>query len=43
MVDNANVVSTLERVADLLEIRGENSFKVRAHRVAAARAEGRPV
>ncbi|MBV8528582.1 MAG: hypothetical protein JOZ75_09725 [Candidatus Dormibacteraeota bacterium] len=39
MVDNADVVHTLGRIADLLEIRGENSFKVRAYRMAAARVE----
>ena len=39
MVDNAEVVRTLGRVADLLEIRGENSFKVRAYRMAAQRVE----
>ena len=39
MVDNADVVRTLGRVTDLLEIGGENSFKLRAHRVAASRAE----
>lgn len=39
MVDNADVVRTLGRVADLLEIRGENSFKVRAYRMAATRVE----
>ena len=40
MVDNADVALTLGRVADLLEIRGENSFKVRAYRMASARVEG---
>jgi DNA polymerase (family 10) len=39
MVSNADVVRTLERIADLLEIRGENTFKVRAYRLAASRAE----
>ena len=39
MVDNADVVRTLERVADLLEIRGEKRFKVRAYRMAAAGVE----
>jgi DNA polymerase/3'-5' exonuclease PolX len=29
MVSNADVVRTLERIAELLEIRGENTFKVR--------------
>jgi DNA polymerase (family 10) len=35
MVSNADVIRTLERIADLLEIRGENTFKVRAYRLAA--------
>ena len=39
MVDNADVVRTLERVADLLEIRGENVYKVRAYRTAAVQVE----
>jgi DNA polymerase (family 10) len=39
MVDNADVARTLERVADLLEIRGENAFKVRAYRMAAEKVE----
>lgn len=39
MVDNADVARTLERIADLLEIRGENGFKVRAYRMAASRVE----
>jgi DNA polymerase (family 10) len=45
MVSNADVVRTLERIADLLEIRGENTFKVRAYRQAAVRVEnlGRPL
>jgi len=39
MVSNEDVVRTLERIADLLEIRGENAFKVRAYRQAAAQVE----
>ncbi len=39
MVSNADVVRTLGRIADLLEIRGENTFKVRAYRLAASQAE----
>ncbi len=39
MVSNADVIRTLERIADLLEIRGENTFKVRAYRQAAERVE----
>lgn len=35
MVSNADVARTLERIADLLEIRGDNAFKVRAYRQAA--------
>jgi DNA polymerase (family 10) len=38
-VANADVVRTLERIADLLEIRGENAFKSRAYRLAAAQVE----
>ncbi len=41
MVSNADVVRTLGRIADLLEIRGENTFKVRAYRLAASQAEHR--
>ena len=45
MVSNADVVRALERIADLLEIRGENTFKVRAYRQAAVQVEnlGRPL
>jgi len=39
MVDNTDVVRTLERIADFLEIRGENPFKVRAYRLAAVQVE----
>lgn len=39
MVENVDVVRTLERVADLLEIRGENAYKVRAYRMAAVQVE----
>jgi DNA polymerase (family X) len=39
MVANADVVRTLERIADLLEIKGENVFKSRAYRLAAAQVE----
>jgi DNA polymerase (family 10) len=39
MVVNADVVRTLERIADLLEIKGENVFKSRAYRLAAVQAE----
>jgi DNA polymerase (family X) len=39
MVANADVVRTLERIADLLEIRGENAFKSRAYRLAAVQVE----
>jgi DNA polymerase (family 10) len=39
MVGNPDVVRTLERVADLLEVKGENAFKVRAYRLAALQVE----
>jgi DNA polymerase (family 10) len=39
MVANADVVRTLERIADFLEIKGENAFKVRAYRLAAVQVE----
>jgi DNA polymerase (family 10) len=39
MVGNADVVRALERIADLLEIRGENAFKSRAYRLAAVQVE----
>jgi DNA polymerase (family 10) len=39
MVSNADVVWTLERIADLLEIRGDNTYKVRAYRLAASQVE----
>ena len=42
MVSNPDVVQTLHRIADLLEIRGENAFKVRAYRLAAVRVEHLP-
>jgi DNA polymerase (family 10) len=45
MVTNEDVVLTLELIADLLEIRGENAFKVRAYRSAAEQADnlGTPI
>ena len=39
MVTNSDIVGTLERIADLLEIRGENAFKIRAYRLAAVQVE----
>lgn len=39
MVANADVVRTLERIADLLDIKGENPFKSRSYRLAAAQVE----
>jgi len=39
MVSNEDVVRTLERIADLLEIRGENIYKVCAYRQAAVQVE----
>jgi DNA polymerase (family 10) len=43
MVSNADVVRALERIADLLEIRGENTFRVRAYRLAASQVENLPL
>jgi DNA polymerase (family 10) len=39
MLSNEDVVRTLERIADLLEIKGENIYKVRAYRQAAVQVE----
>lgn len=39
MVTNADVVRILERIADLLDIKGENPFKGRAYRQAAVQVE----
>jgi DNA polymerase (family 10) len=39
MVTNEEVVAALEEIASLLEIKGENAFKVRAYRMAAAQAD----
>jgi len=39
MVANADVVRALERIADLLEIKGENPYKSRSYRLAAAQVE----
>jgi DNA polymerase (family 10) len=39
MVSNADVVRTLERIADLLEIRGENTHKVRGRRQAGVQVD----
>ncbi|HYA00315.1 MAG TPA: helix-hairpin-helix domain-containing protein [Candidatus Binatia bacterium] len=38
-ISNRDVVRTLERIAGLLEIRGDNPFKVRAYRQAAVQVE----
>ena len=38
-ISNAEVVRALERIAGLLEIRGDNAFKVRAYRTAAQQVE----
>jgi DNA polymerase (family 10) len=45
MVTNEDVVRTLELIGDLLEIRGENAFKVRAYRSAAEQVDnlGNPI
>jgi len=39
MISNDDVARTLERIGDLLEIKGENPFKVRAYRLAATQVE----
>jgi DNA polymerase (family 10) len=39
MVSNDDVARTLERIGDLLEIKGENPYKVRAYRLAATQVE----
>jgi DNA polymerase (family X) len=39
MVNNDEVARTLERIGDLLEIKGENPYKVRAYRLAATQVE----
>ena len=39
MISNEEVARTLERIGDLLEIKGENPFKVRAYRLAATQVE----
>jgi DNA polymerase (family 10) len=39
MVGNPDIVRTLERIADLIEIKGENPFKSRAYRLAAVQVE----
>src|SRR5262245_44250021 len=39
-VDNIQIASTLETVGDLLDVLGENAFKVRAYRNAARTIEG---
>jgi len=41
-MSNADVARLLERIADVLEIRGENAFKVRAYRKAASVIESLP-
>jgi DNA polymerase/3'-5' exonuclease PolX len=39
VISNKDVLRTLERIADLLEIRGENVYAVRADRQVAAQVE----
>jgi len=39
MVNNDDVARTLQRIGDLLEIREENAFKVRAYKLAATQVE----
>ena len=34
-IDNRDIASVLERIADLLEFKDENPFKLRSYRVAA--------
>src|SRR5690606_41271547 len=41
-VENVEIARVLRDVADLLEMRGENPFKVRAYRNAARTVEGLP-
>jgi DNA polymerase/3'-5' exonuclease PolX len=41
MVSNADVVRTLERIADLVEIRGENTYKVGAYQQAGVEVDNR--
>lgn len=38
-MEKANIVETLEQIADLLELKGENAFKVRAYRSGARALE----
>lgn len=40
MMDKASIGETLEEIADLLELQGENAFKVRAYRNGARAIEG---
>lgn len=41
-IDNTGVAELLSRLADLLDIKGDNPFRVRAYRLAAAAVEGLP-
>src|SRR6185503_4049778 len=41
-VQNAEIAAMLDQTADLLEIKGENQFRVRAYRRAARTVEGLP-
>jgi len=41
-VQNAEVAAMFDQAAELLEIEGENQFRVRAHRRAARVIEGLP-
>ncbi len=41
-VQNAEIAAMFDQTADLLEIKGENQFRVRAYRRAARTVEGLP-
>ena len=41
-VQNAEIATMFDQIADLLEIKGENQFRVRAYRRAARTIEGLP-
>ena len=40
MIDNNHIAQVLEQIADLLQIKGENVFKIRAYRTAAEKIRG---
>ena len=41
-MDNADIARVLDEVADLLEILGQNQFRIRAYRTAARTVETLP-